>query len=290
MTRLPHNADGLDRSRMESSVKRVKSRLGSGPIDAAAILGSGWGDISSTVDVLDTIPYSEIPCLGKTGVKGHKGMLMLGRTASGTVLVFQGRRHWYEGIGWTPIAFPVFLARELGARAILLTNAAGAIRPRLRPGDLMVVSDHINLIGSNPLIGTHDPFWGERFTDQSQVYPESLQDILASAVHRHGLIPQRGVYLAASGPVYETPAEIRAFRTLGADAVGMSTVPEAILANAAGMKTAALSCITNFAAGIGTTALHHDEVLAVSQARQPILKMIVGDVLQALCAHSGAAA
>jgi len=280
---------GLDMERLAEGAARVTARLGAVRVAGAAILGSGWGDVTAAVEVLDTIPYTDLPCLGATGVKGHRGTLILGRVPSGTVLIFQGRRHWYEGLGWTPVAFPVYLAATLGARALLLTNAAGAIDPRMRPGDFMIVRDHINLLGANPLIGPHDPFWGERFPDQSRIYPEPLQAILHAAARRQGIEPQGGVYLAAAGPVYETPAEIRAYRAMGADAVGMSTVPEAILANAAGLPTAALSCITNFAAGVGDTALHHDEVLAVSRARMPLMKAVVGDALEALCAGSGAA-
>ena len=289
MTSAEAMRGGLDMDRLAAGTAAVMARLGAVRVTGAAILGSGWGDATDALEVLDAIPYNELPCLGTTGVKGHKGTLILGRVSAGAILIFQGRRHWYEGLGWTPVAFPVYLAASLGARTLLLTNAAGAIDPSMRPGDLMIVRDHINLLGGNPLIGAHDPFWGERFPDQSSVYSESLQEALLAAARRHGIEPRRGVYLAAAGPVYETPAEIRAYRAMGADAVGMSTVPEAILANAAGLRTAALSCITNFAAGVGDTALHHDEVLAVSRERMPLMKAIVGDALEVLCAGTGTA-
>ncbi len=273
----------LDMDTLAACAAAVTARFGQITPRCTAILGSGWGDVTDAAGILGSIPYDALPGLGATKVKGHAGTLHLCRAGNGHALVFQGRRHWYEGQGWTPIAVPVYLAARLGSGTVLLTNAAGAITAGMQPGDLMIVRDHINLLGANPLIGSHHPFWGERFPDQSAVYPAALQDLLSACAARHGVTAHRGVYLAATGPVYETPAEIRAYRALGADAVGMSTVPEAILANAAGLRVAALSCITNYAAGVCADTLRHDDVLAVSKARMPVMAAIVREVLQRVC-------
>ncbi|MCK5851103.1 MAG: purine-nucleoside phosphorylase, partial [Kiritimatiellae bacterium] len=239
------------------------------------ILGSGWGPVVEDFTIKQSIDYADIPHLGKTGVQGHGGHLHLAECQNGDVLIFQGRRHWYEGTGWEPIAIPVYMSAKLGAKTVLLTNAAGGIREDLKPGSLMIINDHINAMGSNPLIGIHDPIWGPRFPDQTNVYNASLQEQITNLAQSLSIPITSGVYLATSGPTYETPAEVSAFRTSGADAVGMSTVPEAILANAAGMKVAGISCITNMASGISTTPLTHEEVLqATNKAKESMGKLL----------------
>lgn len=234
--------------------------------DAGMILGSGWGGVIKPFAVADRIPYGEIRGLGATSVSGHSGQLLRARTGDLDVMIFQGRRHWYEGEGWAPVALPVYVLRALGASALLLTNAAGGIREGFQPGDLMVLDDHINFMHGNPLLGTHDPAWGARFPDQSAVYDPDLRAFLDRAAQAEGIPLHHGVYLAASGPTYETPAEVRAYRTLGADAVGMSTVPEAMLANASGIRVAAVSCISNLAAGLGHDRLTHQDVTETTQS------------------------
>jgi len=252
-------------------------------VKGGVVLGSGWGPVADALEPFDSLPYSEIPGFGATGVEGHRGVLQLARIGSSTIMVFQGRRHWYEGAGWTPIAVPVFILKKLGASILMLTNAAGGIRPELKPGSLMAIEDHINLIGANPLTGPHSQVWGPQFPDQSSVYDPRLLDLLADAAQRHAIPLARGVYLASSGPSYETPAEIRAFQKLGADAVGMSTVPEAILANASGMRIAAISCITNYAAGVASTPLSHEEVTGTATKAMPTMQTLIRAFWEAVC-------
>ena len=237
----------------------------------AMILGSGWGDVVERFAVTRTFDYADIPCLGSTGVRGHSGRLHLAQAHGLELLVFQGRRHWYEGCGWEPVAFPVCLSSALDVPVLLLTNAAGGIQDGLRPGDLMIIDDHVNAMGANPLAGAHDPMFGPRFPDQTTVYDVGLRSAMDRCAADTGRTLSHGIYLAASGPTYETPAEIAAYRSMGADAVGMSTVPEAMLANAAGMRVAAVSCITNMAAGITGARLSHEEVIAETDRTRPAM-------------------
>lgn len=272
---------------LQQAAQAVRIRFGDVRPLCSIILGSGWSDVAKAFPVSDTIPYSEIPCLGTTGVAGHAGCLLLADAGAFSFLVFQGRRHWYEGEGWDPVAAPVRISLAMKARVLLLTNAAGGIGPGLCPGDLMVIDDHINAMGSNPLIGPHDAEWGPRFPDQTTVYAPEIRQGLHDAARGIGLQLRRGVYLATSGPTYETGAEVAAFRSLGANAVGMSTVPEAILANAAGMKIGGVSCITNLAAGISPTPLSHDEVLSATREAQPRMKALLVQFLNSLPALLG---
>jgi purine-nucleoside phosphorylase len=232
------------------------------------ILGSGWNAVAESLVIEESIEYERIPCLGATGVEGHAGRLLLARASGLQVLVFQGRRHWYEGVGWEPIALPVFVAREMGVTCLVVTNASGAIRRDLEPGQLLLITDHINAMGANPLTGPHDSSWGERFPDQTRVYNPELSELLREAADHVGSPLATGVYVATMGPTYETPAEIRAFEAMGADIVGMSTVPEAILGNAAGMRVAGLSCVANMASGIAEEPLSHADVLSAVNASQ----------------------
>ena len=235
----------------------------------AVICGSGWSSVLDTVEIVDRIPYGDIPGLGAPGVVGHAGTLCHVRHAGKDLLVFQGRRHFYEGEGWTPIAIPVFLCLQFGVGNLLLTNSAGAIHPDFAPGDLMIITDHINQMGDNPLVGPHHAEWGARFPDQSTVYAPRAVARLRAAAKQAGVLTREGIYLATRGPVYETPAEVRACRLLGADAVGMSTIPEAMLASAAGLQVGGLSCMTNYAAGILDQPLTHDEVTTTATAAMP---------------------
>lgn len=262
----------LDPATLEAAQRAVHARLAGARPRKAVICGSGWGEVTEDLDILDVIPFQDIPGLGKTGVAGHAGELVIANLPEGTALIFKGRRHFYEGEGWTPVAIPVHLARTAGARDLLLTNSAGAIHPDFQVGDLMRITDHLNLMGDNPLVGAHDGNFGPRFPDLSHVY---RADDLSRAAETAGISLRRGVYAATRGPVYETPAEVRAWKTLGADAVGMSTVPEAILAHAAGFRVAGVSCMTNFAAGISPHPLSHEEVTQSTRAAMPRMRALV---------------
>ncbi len=246
------------------------------------ICGSGWAEVGEAFTLLDTIPYGEIPSLGSATVSGHPGKLLLAEVAGAEILIFQGRRHFYEGEGWEPVVAPVRLAKSLGAETLLLTNAAGGVNEAFIPGDLMVLTDHINLMPANPLVGPHDPDLGTRFPDQTTVYDPDLRRILHAVGEDAASSLRQGVYLALSGPAFETPAEIRAFDGMGADAVGMSTVPEAMVANAAGLRVAALSCISNLAAGISSQPLSHEEVNETAQAAMPRMKQVVASYFKKL--------
>jgi purine-nucleoside phosphorylase len=208
---------------------------------------------------------------------GHAGKLLATTVRGMEVFIFQGRRHWYEGDGWTPVILPIYLLHALGADTVLLTNAAGGIRNDLAPGSLMALADHVNMLGSNPLIGPHNPNLGTRFPDQSEVYSQPLRQKLLEAG-----ADAEGVYIATSGPTFETPAEIKQYRSMGADAVGMSTVPEAIVANALGLRVAGLSCICNWAAGIGGAKLTHEDVNQVAAATMPRMKNTIAKFLEGL--------
>lgn len=223
------------------------------------VLGSGFGGVLSKCTVVFEVPYASIPGFPQTGVPGHEGKLCLCFLAKTPVVILAGRVHYYEGHSFDAVAFPIRLLAAMGLKAVLLTNAAGGIASKLRQGDFMVITDHINLMGANPLRGLAAA--EHRFVDLSDVYDAELARFLAKAAKRAGARCGVGVYLAVSGPSYETPAEIRAFAKLGADAVGMSTVPEAIVARQCGMRVAGLSCITNLAAGRAATKLSHREVL-----------------------------
>ncbi|MEE9369241.1 MAG: purine-nucleoside phosphorylase [Pontiella sp.] len=261
---------------LETSVEKVLAKWPNAKPRCGLILGSGWGEVVEDFSG-NEFSYTEIPGFGKTGVMGHAGKLLSTIVNGIEVFVFQGRRHWYEGEGWTPVILPVYLLKALGADTLLLTNASGGIRDDLGPGSLMVIEDHINMLGSNPLIGPHLPPFGTRFPDQSTVYNAELQqELLQSGAD------SSGVYIATSGPTFETPAEIRQFRSMGADAVGMSTVPEAIVANAMGMRVAGLSCICNWAAGISPTKLTHEDVNEVAAATMPQMKKTITRFLEGL--------
>ncbi|HUU06718.1 MAG TPA: purine-nucleoside phosphorylase [Patescibacteria group bacterium] len=229
------------------------------------VLGSGLGEFAAQVEEKTVSEYADIPHFKKVSVAGHVGRLVLGKVGSMPVAVLQGRYHYYEGYDIADVVFPVRVLAKLGIKSLLLTNAAGGIGRELRSGDLMVIRDHINLLGVNPLRGANDERLGPRFPDMSAVYDPEFQDIIASAEEEIGLAAKKGVYLALSGPCYETPAEIRMLAALGADAVGMSTVPEAICARHMGVRVAGISCVTNLAAGISSQPLSHQEVTETAE-------------------------
>ncbi len=255
---------------LDEAVSFVKKAWPHADPQIGIILGSGWGEAISGFDVEDELPYEIIPNFGKSGAPGHVGRLLLAKCSGRYVFVFQGRHHLYEGEGWMPVVLPIWLLKQFGAQILLLTNASGGIREDLRPGTLMAIEDHINLLRDSPLIGSHNPAFGERFPDQTAIYDRDLRQLLIAAGAEAS-----GVYVATTGPTFETPAEIRAFRALGADAVGMSTVPEAIFANALGLKVAGLSCVCNWAAGLGDEKLSGEDVLRTATEAMPTMRTVI---------------
>lgn len=239
----------------------------------ALVLGSGLGDLAEEIQSPIKIKYESIPGFPSSTVPGHEGQLVYGRLSGQKVLAMQGRFHYYEGYDLATVTYPIRVFKELGVDTILLTNAAGGINGSFKPGDLMVISDHLNFTGENPLIGQNNN-QGPRFVDMSQTYSIKTQSKLMKVADQIGLHLQKGVYAWLTGPTYETPAEIRALRLLGADAVGMSTVPEAIVAKHCGMEVIGISCITNYAAGM-QESLDHQEVMAISQVVKPQFKALI---------------
>lgn len=268
----------MNLSLLANAAARVQHAMAGSHPRLALIMGSGWHDVTAGFHLERTLEYSQIPELGTPQVTGHTGQLALATFAGIELLVFVGRRHWYEGVGLEPIAFPIVLAKTMGVQGIVLTNSAGGIRRDFAPGTVMVIDDHINLMGFNPLVGPNNAFWGPRFPDMSRAYDAGYRAAFDAAARRTGTTITHGVYAAVSGPSYETPAEIEAFRRLGADAVGMSTVPEAILACSAGLRVAGLSCITNAAAG-ATQTLSHEEVLAGARSAMPPLTRLLQEFI-----------
>ena len=236
-----------------------------GGADVAVVLGSGLGDFADHLGNAFTIPYARIPHFPASRVIGHAGALVVGELAGKKVLALSGRVHVYEGHDLQTVTFAVRALGQLGVPRVILTNAAGGISPNCARGALMVIDDHINLLGNNPLVGPNDDRFGVRFPDMTYVYSQQLRAIADEAAKAAGVPIQHGVYIAVLGPSYETPAEIRAFRTLGADAVGMSTVPEAIALRHMGVEVLGISCITNAAAGVFPQPLHHSEVMETTQ-------------------------
>lgn len=262
------------------AVSVIKKTFGIESADLAIILGSGWSDLIKQLDTRKSLPYSAIQGMGKTSVKGHAGKLHLLKQGQSNILIFQGRRHFYEGEGWDPVLMPIYISVGLNVKSVMLTNAAGGISPRLKPGALMLITDHINMMGTNPLIGPHDPRLGPRFPDQTEIYNQKLCALLRSCARKAKTTLASGTYMAVTGPTYETPAEIKAYGRMGADAIGMSTVPEASVANAAGIKVCAISCIANSASG--DSAVTHQEVLENTQRVMPAMTLIVKHFCKAL--------
>ena len=228
----------------------------------AVVLGSGWNGAADAAETVAEISYADIPGMGAATVLGHDGRLVLARLPDGPeVLFFRGRRHWYEGGEWEAVVMPAVLASRLGCRAFLATNAAGGISRSLSPGEVVAISDHLRLCALSPLRGPHDPAFGPRFPDQSRVYDPGLSRLLLEAGRKCGLSLHEGVYALSGGPAFETPAEVRAYAALGADLVGMSTVPEAMVASALGLRVAAMSFGSNAAAGISAAPLDGGDVV-----------------------------
>lgn len=245
---------------INEAVAYVRSKSSLQP-EVGVILGSGLGNVVDAVDIETSIPYGEIPGARASTVLGHQGRLILGRTNGTPVAMMQGRVHFYEGYEMQEVMFLARVLGRLGIKKLIVTNAAGGINTSYTPGDLMLISDHINLMGVNPLRGRNLDDLGVRFPDMSDAYSESLRTLAHEVAAKLGIEVKEGVYLALSGPTYETPAEIRSFRILGADAVGMSTAPEVIAMAHMQIPVLGISCITNMAAGVIKQKLTHQEVM-----------------------------
>jgi purine-nucleoside phosphorylase len=262
----------------------IKSKYAK-PIEAALILGSGLGAFADDIENAVKIPYEEIPHFSRSTVEGHAGQLVLGEINGISVAVQQGRFHYYEGYDIQQVVLPVRTFGLLGIKNLIITNAAGSVRTELKQGTLMLIRDHLNLMGTTPLIGQNDSRFGVRFPDMTEVYSRKYQQIVdeeAKNIAKEKGIKsflKRGVYCALTGPNYETPAEIRMFRLLGADAVGMSTVPEAIAARHQGMNVIGISCITNLAAGVSDDPINHAEVMETGEKVAGVFKELLVRVL-----------
>jgi len=250
---------GFEQIQAAAAFVRDRVKLPAGPT-VGVVLGSGLGAFADQLGDGQAVAYAEIPHFPEGSVSGHRSRLVVGRLGPATAIVMQGRVHQYEGFSAEQVVFPVRVLAALGAQAMIITNAAGGIGADMQPGDLMLIEDHVNLSGRNPLVGTNDERLGPRFPDMSDAYARRLRTV-AEQVSVDCKIPlKRGIYLGLLGPSYETPAEIRMFKLLGADAVGMSTVPEVIACAHARIPVLGISCITNLAAGISQQPLSHDEV------------------------------
>jgi purine-nucleoside phosphorylase len=271
---------------LEESAAAVRAVVPTAAPEVALVLGSGLAGAVRLLDGPEAVPLADIPHMPTPSVSGHPGRLVFGRVGPVRVGILQGRLHTYEGWTAAETAFPVRLLIALGARVVVLTNASGGVREGLAAGDWMVITDHLNLSGKHPLEGPNDPRVGPRFPDLSRAYDPQLRTLLLSAAEGAGVTLHEGVYAMMAGPSYETPAEIRVLRTLGADAVGMSTVPEVIAAVHMGARVACLSCVTNAAAGLGG-ALSHAEVEATAQRAEESGVQILRAFLGMLAGPSG---
>jgi len=245
------------------------------------ILGSGLGELADKAENKIKIPYEKIPSFPISTVEGHAGQLVYGVLGGKKVLAMQGRFHFYEGYSMKEVTFPVRVMKELGVHSLLVTNAAGGVNESFEQGDLMIINDHINMMGSNPLLGANDSEIGERFVDMSEAYDKEYQKIIKDVASRQRINIKDGVYLGLSGPTYETPAEIKMIRTMGGDAVGMSTVPEVIAAKHSKLRVGGISCITNLAAGMQET-LNHEEVVETTTKVKGTFKELVNGVISAI--------
>ena len=267
--------------RAEHATRIIRSRISVEP-RIAVVLGSGLGGFADDFEEAVAIPYEDIPGFMRSTAQGHAGRLVIGQVDSIPVVAMQGRVHYYEGYSLEEVTFPIRVFKLLGIKTLVLTNAAGGINVQLTQGALMVISDHLNLMGVNPLRGSNDERFGPRFPDMSAVYSPELQELVVEEAKAINVEVRRGVYGALSGPSYETPAEIHLLRNLGADAVGMSTVPETIVARHMGIEVLGISCITNMAAGISDEPISHEEVMAtgdrVRATFTELLQRVIGAI------------
>lgn len=269
----------------------LKSKLGSLEPRVGVVLGSGLGAAAEAAADPVVVPYSEIPRFPRSTVEGHSGRMVAGKLGGAEVIIMQGRVHFYEGYSPLEVTFPMRVLGALGVRAVVLTNAAGGIQAGYRVGQLVVLSDHINMMGWNPLNGPNEarfafrPGAGLRFFDMTEAYSKALRALAKTAASEEGFDLEEGVYLATPGPSFETPAEIRAFRALGATLVGMSTVPETIVARHMGIEVLGVSCVTNLAAGLGATPLSHEEVFEIGRQVESRLTGLLKRLAPRIASH-----
>jgi len=268
---------------LNQATEFIKEQIGSkySP-KIALILGSGLGALADEIKNPVKIRYHEIPAFKQSSVDGHVGQLVIGKLQGKDVLIMQGRIHYYEGHKIQDIVFPIKVMKKLGIEKLIITNAAGAVNDKFEVGSLMLIKDHINLMGNNPLIGANDNTLGHRFPDMSEVYDKNLIAYAKKCADKLNLNTKEGIYLATTGPSYETPAEVRMMRIMGADAVGMSTVPEAIAANYAGIKILGISCLTNYAAGVKDEKLCHEEVIHIGENVKESFSSLIKEILRGL--------
>jgi purine-nucleoside phosphorylase len=263
-------------NRAEEAARFINAKSGSRKPRVAVVLGSGLGGVAEAVEEAIEIPYDEIPYFPVSTVEGHAGCMVIGSLGGIDVVLMKGRFHFYEGYSMQEVTLPVRVFSLIGIQSLILTNAAGGVAKHLSPGALMIINDHINLMGDNPLYGANEDRFGPRFPDMSNIYTPAYIEIAKEAAREMDLKLAEGVYLGLRGPSYETPAEVRMLAQLGGDALGMSTVPEAIVARHSGMKILAFSCITNFAAGMSGEQIHHGEVMDVgNQAGKQLAELII---------------
>ena len=267
--------------RVSAAAAWLTERVGTFP-GTAIVLGSGLGDFGESLTEAVAIPYGEIPHFPASAVIGHAGKLVVGTKGTRRLATFSGRAHFYEGHDMRTVTFAMRVLGRLGVTRVILTNAAGGIDTSFSAGALMVIDDHINMFGTNPLVGPNDERFGPRFPDMTEVYSRALRDLAREAAAARGIHIEHGVYAGLHGPSYETPAEIRFLRAIGAHAVGMSTVPEAIVARHMGMEVLGLSCITNMAAGVLPQPLHHDEVMETARRVKGEFIGLIDGILEGL--------
>mgnify|MGYP002621970507 CR=1 FL=1 len=270
----------LDALTLES-VEYIKTKTDLTP-EIGLVLGSGLGGLADQLEDASVIPFEEIPHFVKSTAPEHKGQLVIGRLSGKTVLCMQGRFHYYEGYSMQQVTYPIRVMKKMGIRTVILTNACGGLDTSFEPGDLMVVRDHVNFTGDNPLRGANADGFGPRFPDMTMAYSRELAALALEVAKKQGTVLREGIYFGYGGPSFETPAEIRMFQQLGGHAVGMSTVPEAIVASHCGMRLLAICCITNFAAGILDVPLTAEEVIETAGlAREKFTALLKGIVAEA---------
>jgi len=265
--------------KINETTEFLKQKIGDFSPKIAVVLGSGLGELAECVDKKIVVSYTDVPNMPKSTVSGHKGNFVFGCLEKKPVVIMQGRIHFYEGYSLKEVTFPVRVMKKLGVEVLILTSAVGGIKGRLplKPGDFVLVKDHINFMGDNPLVGEHYEEFGERFPDMSEVYDKNLRIVAKKVAKKLNIKLYEGVYLASRGPSYETPAEIKMFKKLGADVVGMSVVPEAIVANQQKMKVLAIAYVSNLAAGLTKKMLSHEEVLEIAErVKDKLGKLIKG--------------
>lgn len=272
---------------MQNTLDFINSKTNNLKPAIGIILGSGLGDFVNNFESI-SIPYSDIPGFETSTIQGHSGKLVFADvknnssllTPHSSLIIMQGRYHFYEGHSMDKIVYPIKVMKQLGVKTLIITNAAGAASKKFKPSDLMLINDHINFMGTNPLIGKNDEMLGTRFPDMSEVYNKNLIKIAEACAKETGIKIKKGVYAATSGPSYETPAEVKMLRKLGADAIGMSTVPEAIVANYCGINVLGISCISNYAAGVQKFPLSHQEVIETTNTVKDKFQSLLLNIIE----------